>query len=117
MLPAVSEPVVFYTRTFEAVSALPYRAYYITCMSMYIMTIRPMDAGLPRRASETESTDPIENPYAILVRDTLELAYDQVRWNAGQAVRRQKHLYDQWAVKRFFTVGDWTMRYYPPVKK
>ena len=34
-------------------------------------------------ASETESTDPIHNPYVIWVRDTLELAYDQMRSNAG----------------------------------
>ena len=55
--------------------------------------------------------------YAIWLRDALELTYDQVHSNAGQAVRRQKRLYDQRAVKRIFTVSDWTMRYYPPAKK
>ena len=75
----------------------------------------PMDAGLPRR--DTESADPIQSPYALWVRDALELAYDQVRSHAGQAVRRQKQLYDQRAVKRIFAKGDWTMRYYPPAKK
>ena len=33
-----------------------------------------MDAGLPRRSSKTESADPIQNPYALWVRDTLDLA-------------------------------------------
>ena len=47
----------------------------------------------------------------------LEVAYDQVRCHAGQAVRRQKRMYDKRAVKRVFTIGDWTMRYYPPAKK
>ena len=35
----------------------------------------------------------------------------------GQAVRRQKCLFDKRAVKHVFAVGDWTMRYYPPAKK
>ena len=61
--------------------------------------------------------DPIDNPYALWVRDALEVAYDQVRRHAGQAVRRQKRLYDQRAVKRVFAVGDWTLRYYPLAQK
>ena len=65
----------------------------------------PMDAGLHWRPSEPESVDPIQDPYALWVCDALELAYDQVYSNAGQAVRRQKRLYDQRAVKRIFTVG------------
>ena len=76
-----------------------------------------MDTGLPRHASNTGSTDPIQNPYALWVRDTLELAYDQVRSNAHQTVRRQKHLYDQRGVKRMFTVGYCTVQYYPLAKK
>ena len=36
------------------------------------------------------------------------MAYDQVRRNSGQAVRRQK---------RLFAVGNWIKRYYPPTKK
>ena len=35
----------------------------------------------------------------------------------GQAVWRQKCLYDKRAVKWVFAVGDWTLRYYPPAKK
>ena len=74
-----------------------------------------MDVGLPRR--DQDLPDPIKNPYALWLRDASEVAYDQVHRNSGQAVRRQKHLYDRCAVRRLFAVGDWTMRYYPPAKK
>ena len=74
-----------------------------------------MDVGLPRR--DQDLPDPIKNHYALWVRDALEVAYDQVRRNSGQAVQRQKHLYDRWAVRRLFAVGDWIMRYCPPAKK
>ena len=37
----------------------------------------PMDVGLPRR--EPDLPDPINSPYAVWVRDALEVAYDQVR--------------------------------------
>ena len=47
----------------------------------------------------------------------MEVAYDQDRCHAGQAVRRLKRLYDKRAVKRVFAIGDWTMRHYPPAKK
>ena len=56
----------------------------------------PMDVGLPRR--DQGSPDPITNPYALWVRDTLEVAYDQVRRHSGQTIRRQKRLYDNRAV-------------------
>ena len=75
----------------------------------------PMDIGLPKEQLDT--TDPITSPYAIWVRDALEEAYDQVRQHSGQAVQRQKRLYDRRAVKRYFAVGDWVMRYYSPAKK
>ena len=74
-----------------------------------------MDVGLPRR--DHDLPDPIRNPYAIWVRDALEVAYDQVRRHSGQAVLRQKRLYDRRTVRRLFAVGDWTLRYYPPAKK
>ena len=63
----------------------------------------PMDVGLPRR--ESDLPDPITSPYAIWVRDALEVAYDQVCRHSGQAVRRQKRLYDRRAVRRLFAVG------------
>ena len=66
----------------------------------------PMDLSLPWRTHDVP--DPINNRHALWVRDALEVAYDQVRRHAGQAVRRQKRLYDKRAVKRVFAVGDWT---------
>ena len=75
----------------------------------------PMDVGLPRH--NQDSHDPINNLYALWVRDALEVAYGQVRCHTGRAVRRQKRLYDKRAVKRMFALGDWTLRYYPPSKK
>ena len=75
----------------------------------------PMDIGLP--TEQLETTEEITSPYAIWVRDALEEAYEQVRLHSGQAVQRQKRLYDRRAVKRNFTVGDWVMRYYAPAKK
>ena len=64
----------------------------------------PMDVGLPRH--NHDMPDHIKNPYPLWVRDTLKVAFDQVRRHAGQAVRRQKRLYDKRAVKRVFVVGD-----------
>ena len=75
----------------------------------------PMDIGLPKKQSDTP--DSITSPYAIWVRDALEEAYEQVRQHSGQAVQRQKRLYDRRTVKRLFAVGDWVMRYYTPAKK
>ena len=48
----------------------------------------PMDIGLPKQQSDLP--DYITSPYAIWVRDALEVAYDQVRQHSGQAVQRQK---------------------------
>ena len=45
------------------------------------------------------------------------MAYDQVRRHLGQAVQRQKRLYDRRAVRRLFAMGDWVLRYYSPAKK
>ena len=52
-----------------------------------------------------------------LIKDSLEVAFDQVRRHSGQAVQRQKRLYDQRAVRRLFAIGDWVMCYYPAGKK
>ena len=75
----------------------------------------PMDIGLSRQAPDLP--DPITSPYAVWVRDALEVAYDQVHQHSGQAVRRQKRLYDRRAVRRLFAVGDWALRHYSPAKK
>ena len=44
-----------------------------------------MDVGLP--CQDQDLPDPIKNPYALWVRDALEVAYDQVRRHSGQAVQ------------------------------
>ena len=49
--------------------------------------------GLPRQ--EPDLPDPITSPFAVWVCDALEVAYDQVRRHSGQAVQRQKRLYDR----------------------
>ena len=75
----------------------------------------PMDIGLPRR--QPDLAEDVSNPYAIWVKDSLEVAFDQVHRHSGQTVRRQKRLYDQRAVRRLFALGDWVMCYYPAGKK
>ena len=75
----------------------------------------PMEVGLPHL--DQDLPDPIKNPYALWVRDALEVAYDQVRRHSDQAEQRQKRIYDKRAVRRLFAVGDWALHYYPPAKK
>ena len=74
-----------------------------------------MDIGLPKQQSDLP--DSISSPYAVWVRDSLEVAYEQVRRYSGQVVQRQKRLYDRGVVRRLFAVGDWVLRYYTPAKK
>ena len=74
-----------------------------------------MDIGLPRQ--DPEPPDAVSSPFAVWVRDVLEVAYDQVRRHSGLAVQRQKRLYGRRVVRRLFAVGDWVMRYYPAAKK
>ena len=62
----------------------------------------PMDIGLPLQQPELK--EGITSPYAVWVKDTLEVAFFQVRRRSGQAVQRQKRLYDQWASTLVF---DW----------
>ena len=62
---------------------------------------------------QPDPSEDITSPYAVWVKDSLEVAFDQVRRHSGQAVQRQKRLYDQWAVRHLFAIGDWAMRYYP----
>ena len=74
----------------------------------------PMDIGLPRR--QPDLAEDVSSPYAVWVKDSLEVAFDQVRRHSGQAVQRQKRLYDQRVVRHLFALGDWVMRYYPAGK-
>ena len=75
----------------------------------------PMDIGLPHR--HPDPAEDVASPYAVWAKDSLEVAFDQVCRHSGQAVQRQKRMYDQRAVRRLFALGDWVMRYYPAGKK
>ena len=70
----------------------------------------PMDIRLPRQ--DPEPPEAISSPFAVWVRDVLEVVFDQVRRYSGQVVQCQKRLYDQRAVRRLFAIGDWVMHYY-----
>ena len=62
----------------------------------------PMVVGLLHQ--DLDLPDLITSPFAVWVSDAV--AYDQVRRHSGQAVWRQKRLYDGRAVRRLFAVGD-----------
>ena len=70
---------------------------------------------MPRQQPDPQ--EGITSPYAVWVKGSLEVVFDQVRRNSVQAVQRQKRLYDRWAVQRLFAIGDGVMRYYPAGKK
>ena len=107
LLPAVM--MAYRSSVHESTGFSPYRLMFGEECTL------PMDIGLPR--DQLDTSESITSPYALGVRDALEEAYDQVRQHSGQAVQRQKRLYDRRAVKRDFAVGDWVMRYYSPAKK
>ena len=94
LLPAVM--MAYRSSVHESTGFSPYRLMFgVECTL-------PKDIGLPR-----QNPDPLEgisSPYAVWVRDALEVAFDQVRRHASQAVQRQKRLYDQRAVS---LVCDW----------
>ena len=103
LLPAVM--MAYRSSVHESTGFSPYRLMFGEECTL------PMDIGLPR--DQLDTSESISSPYALWVRDALEEAYDQFRQHSGQAVRRQKRLYDRRAVKRDFGVGD----YYSPAKK
>ena len=107
LLPAVM--MAYRSSVHESTGFSPYRLMFGEECTL------PMDFGPPHQ--DQDIPDPIKNPHASWVRDTLEVAYDQVRRHSGQVVRRQKRLYDKRAVRHLFAVGDWTLRNYPPAKK
>ena len=45
----------------------------------------PMDIGMPRQ--QPEPVDDVVSLYAVWVKDSLEVAFDQVRRHSGKAVR------------------------------
>ena len=58
--------------------------------------------------------DVAPHPFAMWVRDALEVAYDHVRHSLHRTAARRKRLYDVKAVNRKFPLGSWVLRYYPP---
>ena len=107
LLPAVM--MAYRSSVHESTGYSPYRLMFGEECTL------PMDIGLPTDPSQPQ--EELTSPYAIWVRDALEEAYEQVRLHSGQAVRRQKRLFDRRAVTRTFAKGDWVMRYYAPAKK
>ena len=107
LLPAVM--MAYQSSVYESTGFSPYRLMFGEECTL------PMDIGLPKQ--QPGSPESITSPYAIWVRDALEVAYEQVRQHYGQVVQRQKRLYDRREVKQLFAVGDWVMRYYTPAKK
>ena len=107
LLPAVM--MVYRSSVHETTGFSPYRLMFGEECTL------PMDIGLPKQQSDLP--DSISSPYAVWVRDALEVAYEQVRRYSGQVAQRQKRLYDRRAVRRLFAVGDWVLRYYTPAKK
>ena len=55
--------------------------------------------------------------YASWVQQALYESYHEVRAQQQRATHRQKRNYDSKAVARAFTIGCWTLRYYPPARK
>ena len=107
LLPAVM--MAYRSSVHESTGYSPYRLMFGEECTL------PMDIGLPTDPSQPQ--EELTSPYAIWVRDALEEAYEQVRLHSGQAVRRQKRLFDRRAVTHTFAKGDWVMRYYAPAKK
>ena len=89
LLPAVM--MAYRSSVHESTGFSPYRLMFGEECTL------PMDIGLPKEQSDTP--DSLTSPYVIWVRDALEEAYEQVRQHSGQAVQRQKRLYDRRAVK------------------
>ena len=68
LLPAVM--MAYHSSVHESTGFSPYRLMFGEECTF------PIDVGLPRR--DHDMPDPIKNPYALWVRDALEVAYDQV---------------------------------------
>ena len=71
ILPAVM--TAYRSSVHESTGLSPYRLMFGEECTL------PMNVGLPRW--DQDLPDPIKNPYALWVRDALEVAYDQVHRN------------------------------------
>ena len=96
LLPAVM--MAYRSSVQESTGFIPYRLMFGEECTL------PMDIGLSRQ--DPEPPDTVSSPYAVWIRDAMEVAFDQVHRHSGQAVQRQKRLYDQGAVRRLFAIGD-----------
>ena len=96
LLPAVM--MAYRSSVHESTGFSPYRLMFGEECTL------PMDIGLPRR--QPDLAEDVTSPYAVWVKDSLEVAVDQVRRHSDQRV-----------VRRLFAIGNWVMRYYPAGKK
>ena len=60
--------------------------------------------------------DVAPHPFAVWVREALEVAYDQVRHSLHRTAAQHKSLYDVKAVNHKFPVGSWVLRYSEKVR-
>ena len=67
------------------------------------------------RASREHDVAP--HPFAVWVRDALDVDYDQVRHSLHHTAAPRKRLCDVKAVNRKFPVGSWVLRYYRWLRK
>ena len=67
----------------------------------------PMDVGLPQRTHDVPV--PINNLYALWVRDALEVAYDHVHRHAVRQFGDNNDFMIS-GLLNVFAVGDWTLR-------
>ena len=73
LLPAVM--MAYLSTVHESTGVSPYRLMFGEECTL------PMDVGLPRQ--EPDLPDQITSPYAVWVRDALEVAYDQALRHSG----------------------------------
>ena len=82
LLPAVM--MAYRSSVHESTGFSPYRLMFGEECTL------PMDIGLPRQQPDLQ--EGITSPYTVWAKDTLEVAFDQVRRHSVQAVQRQKRL-------------------------
>jgi hypothetical protein len=94
------------TSVHESTGYLPFRLMLGEDCSL------PADVMTPELRT-ARIADTMSHPFAMWVRDALEVAYDNVRVSAGC----RKRLYDMKATERRFPLRSWVLHYYPPAAK